>query len=213
MLTIGICGASGSGKTTLAKALAASINGKSVLIKQDCYYRDHSYLPLEERTKINYDEPDAFEHDVLREDLRLLKAGRPITRKGYDYTLHRRADSDELIEPCDVTIIEGIHAFYDPRTRDMMDFKLYVHVDPDICLLRRVQRDILERGRDISGISQQYLATVKPMYERYIRNYIEYADVIVAGGGFNKRIVDILALYINSGQLPERPLDAPEPFL
>ena len=213
MLTIGICGASGSGKTTLAKALAASINGKSVLIKQDCYYRDHSYLPLEERTKINYDEPDAFEHDVLREEIRLLKAGRPITRKGYDYTLHRRADSDELIEPCDVTIIEGIHAFYDPRTRDMMDFKLYVHVDPDICLLRRVQRDILERGRDISGISQQYLATVKPMYERYIRNYIEYADVIVAGGGFNKRIVDILALYINSGQLPERPLDAPEPFL
>lgn len=211
MLTIGICGASGSGKTTLAKALAASIDGKSVLIKQDCYYRDHSYLPFEERAKINYDEPDAFEHDALREDLRLLKAGKPITRKGYDYAMHRRADSEDLIEPCDVVIIEGIHAFYDPRTRDMMDFKLFVHVDPDICLLRRVQRDILERGRDISGIAQQYLSTVKPMYERYIRTYIEFADVIVAGGGFNKRIVDILALYINSGQLPERPLEAPDP--
>ena len=202
MLTIGICGASGSGKTTLAKALAASIDGKSALIKQDCYYRDHSYLPLEERAKINYDEPDAFEHDDLREDIRALKQGKAITRKGYDYTMHRRADSEELIDPCDVTIIEGIHAFYDPRTRDMMDFKLFVHVDPDICLLRRVQRDILERGRDISGIAHQYLATVKPMYERYIRTYIEFADVIVAGGGFNKRIVDILAFYINSGQLP-----------
>jgi len=202
MLTIGICGASGSGKTTLAKALAASIEGKSTLIKQDCYYRDHSYLPLEERAKINYDEPDAFEHDALREDLRALKSGKAITRKGYDYTMHRRSDSEDLIEPCDVTIIEGIHAFYDPRTRDMMDFKLFVHVDPDICLLRRVQRDILERGRDISGIAQQYLSTVKPMYERYIRTYIEFADVIVSGGGFNKKIVDILAFYINSGQLP-----------
>jgi uridine kinase len=202
MLTIGICGASGSGKTTLAKALAASIDGESVLIKQDCYYRDHGYLPFEERAKINYDEPDAFEHDALRDDIRTLKQGRAITRKGYDYAMHRRADSEELIEPCDVTIIEGIHAFYDPRTRDMMDFKLFVHVDPDICLLRRVQRDILERGRDISGIAHQYLSTVKPMYERYIRTYIEFADVIVAGGGFNKRIVDILAFYINSGQLP-----------
>lgn len=201
MLTIGICGASGSGKTTLARALAASIDGESALIKQDCYYRDHSYLPLEERAKINYDEPDAFEHDALREDIRTLRQGRAITRKGYDYAMHRRADSEELIEPCDVTIIEGIHAFYDPRTRDMMDFKLFVHVDPDICLLRRVQRDILERGRDINGIARQYLATVKPMYERYIRTYIEFADVIVAGGGFNKKIVDILAYYINSGQL------------
>jgi uridine kinase len=205
MLTIGICGASGSGKTTLAKALAASIDEKSVLIKQDCYYRDHSYLPFEERARINYDEPDAFEHDALREDIRALKSGKPVTRKGYDYAMHRRADSSDLIEPCDVLIIEGIHAFYDPRTRDMMDFKLFVRVDPDICLLRRVQRDILERGRDIGGIAHQYLATVKPMYERYIRTYIEFADVIVAGGGFNKRIVDILAFYINSGQLPETP--------
>jgi uridine kinase len=201
MLTIGICGASGSGKTTLARALAASIRGQCALIKQDCYYRDHSYLPLEERARINYDEPDAFEHDALRDDIRMLRCGDSITRKGYDYTQHRRADSKELIPPPDVVILEGIHAFYDPRTRDMLDFKLYVHVDPDICLLRRVQRDILERGRDINGIASQYLTTVKPMYERYIRTYIQYADVIVSGGGFNKKIVDILAFYINSGQV------------
>jgi uridine kinase len=99
MLTIGICGASGSGKTTLARALAASVSGKTALIKQDCYYRDHSYLPLAERAKINYDEPDAFEHDALREDIRCLKSGKSVNRKGYDYTMHRRADSDERIEP------------------------------------------------------------------------------------------------------------------
>ncbi len=199
------------GKTTLAKALAASISGRIALIKQDCYYRDHGYLPLEERVKINYDEPDAFEHDVLREDIRALKAGKAITRKGYDYTQHRRADSAELIEPCDVAILEGIHAFYDPRTRDMLDFKLFVRVDPDICLLRRVRRDILERGRDIDGIARQYLDTVKPMYERYIRTYIEFADVIVAGGGFNKKIVDILAFYLNNGQVLPASVPAPGP--
>lgn len=98
-------------------------------------------------------------------------------------------------------ILEGIHCFYDAGVQDMLDFKIYIRVDPDICLLRRVKRDILKRGRQIEGIAAQYLSTVKPMYDRYIRGYIDYADVIVAGGGKNKRIVDILATYINSGKV------------
>ncbi len=199
MLTIGICGASGSGKSTLAKALYESILQKSVMITQDCYYKDHSDLPFSERERINYDEPDAFEHDLLYRDILDLTQGKPITTKGYDYTNHLRADSDALIYPEKVLIFEGIHAFYDPMLRNILDFKLYVQVDPDICLLRRVRRDINKRGRHIDGIAEQYLSTVKPMYDKHIRGYMEHADVIVAGGGKNKKIVDVLAHYINSG--------------
>ncbi len=201
MLTIGICGASGSGKSTLASSLARAIHQNAILLAQDSYYKNHADLPFEEREKINYDEPEIFEHDLLLRDINDLKAGRAITRKGYDYTNHTRADSDELIAPADVLILEGIHCFYDAAVREALDFKIYIRVDPDICLLRRVKRDIMKRGRQIEGIAQQYLTTVKPMYERYIRGYIDYADVIVAGGGKNKKIVDILACYINSGMI------------
>ena len=201
MLTIGICGASGSGKSTLAAALSGAITGRCILLQQDSYYKNHPDMPFEARELINYDEPEAFEHDLLLRDLLALRAGRAITKKGYDYRQHLRCDTDESIEPADVLILEGIHCFYDAAVRDALDFKIYIRVDPDICLLRRVQRDILKRGRQIQGIAAQYLNTVKPMYDRYIRNYIDFADVIVAGGGKNKRIVDILAHYINSGKI------------
>ena len=205
MLIIGICGASGSGKSTLAEELVKKITKPAVLINQDAYYRDHAYLPFEERAKINYDEPGVFEHDELLYDMKMLSSGKSITRKKYDYSNHCRADrTDEIIEPADIVIIEGIHAFYDERLRDMMDFKIYIRVDPDICLLRRVKRDINHRGREINGIAEQYLSTVKPMYERYIKNYIDYADLIVAGGGKNAKISDILAFYINAGQVEDR---------
>ena len=127
---------------------------------------------------------------------RLLLNGKPITRKRYDYAQHRRAGTDELIYPTDVLIIEGIHVFYDERLCELMFLKLYMSVEPDICLLRRISRDINERGRSIESISVQYLSTVKPMYDKHIRNYIELADVIVAHGGRNARIVDILAGYV-----------------
>lgn len=199
MLTIGICGASGSGKTTLAEELSSQIEGNSILINQDAYYRDHPHLSFEEREKLNYDEPGIFEHDVLHDDIRALIAGEPVKRKAYDFANHRRADTDTCIEPADVLIVEGIHVFYDARIRDLLDFKIYINVDPDICLLRRVQRDILERKRSVEGVANQYVTTVKPMFDRWIRNYIDYADLIVTRGGKNQRIVDILAFYINNG--------------
>ena len=199
MLTIGICGASGSGKTTLAEALCNQIEGRAVLINQDAYYRDHPHLSFAEREQLNYDEPGIFEHDQLLEDVLALKAGSAFPRKAYDFSNHCRADTDEPVNPGDVLIIEGIHTFYDARLREQMDFKIYVSVDPDICLLRRMQRDILERGRSVDRVGKQYLATVKPMYERWIRGYIEFADLIVAGGGKNAKIADILAFYINNG--------------
>ena len=201
MLTIGICGASGSGKTTLANELMKRLPGRATLIHQDAYYKDHSHMPFDERVHLNYDHPDIFDHDLLLEDLRSLIGGRPIFEKGYDFAQHRRNDPLTPVEPGDVVIIEGIHTFYDHRLLSLMDLKLFIEVDPDICLLRRVQRDIMERGRDIDGIADQYLSTVKPMYEQYIRNYSAHADIIVAKGGKSQRIVDMIACYINAGRV------------
>lgn len=199
MLFIGICGASGSGKSTLAEELARMVNKSILIINQDAYYYDHPDMSFEERCKLNYDEPSIFDHDLLLEDVRALLSGQRVLRKRYDYTAHRRApQAEEYLEPHDVIVVEGIHAFYDERLRDMMDLKLFVRVDSDICLLRRIQRDINERGRAIDNISVQYLTTVKPMFDQYIRNYEQYADVIVARGGKNAKITEILAGYINN---------------
>lgn len=199
MLFIGICGASGSGKSTLAEELARMVNKSILIINQDAYYYDHPDMSFEERCKLNYDEPSIFDHDLLLEDVRALLSGQRVLRKRYDYTAHRRApQAEEYLEPHDVIVVEGIHAFYDERLRDMMDLKLFVRVDSDICLLRRIQRDINERGRAIDNISTQYLTTVKPMFDQYIRNYEQYADVIVAHGGKNAKITEILAGYVNN---------------
>ena len=197
MIIIGICGASGSGKSTLAYELADAIGANCTVINHDCYYKDHSHLPFEQRCHLNYDEPEIFDHDLFLEDMKQLLAGHPITRKAYNYAEHRRDDRpDEMIDPPEVLIIEGIHVFYDQRLCDLMFLKLYMSVDADICLLRRITRDINERGRSIDNISEQYLSTVKPMFDKHIRNYIELADVIVARGGKNARIKDILAGYV-----------------
>ncbi len=204
MLFIGICGASGSGKSTLAESLQARLGAHCFVLQQDAYYRDHPNLTLEERKLLNYDEPEIFDHDLLLSDIQTLMNNQPITRKKYDYAIHRRADTDDMIWPRDVLILEGIHCFHDERLRNMMYLKLYMNVEPDICLLRRIHRDIKDRGRDIDGIGMQYLTTVKPMYDRYIRNYVAYADVIVAGGGRNARIVDILAGYVQD-ELSKKP--------
>ena len=197
MLLIGICGASGSGKSTLAQELKTAIGDGCMIVNHDSYYRDFPNLSFPERARQNYDEPGIFDHDLFLSDITALLAGKSITRKAYDYSIHRRADHEtERIVPGDVCIVEGIHVFHDPRLCDKMFLKLYMSVETDICLLRRIERDINERGRSIDNISAQYLTTVKPMYNQYIRNYIELADVIVANGGRNARIVDILAGYV-----------------
>ena len=204
MIVIGICGGSGSGKSTLAKLISQSLSCSSRIIGLDCYYRDHSELPFEERVHINYDEPDIFDFDELYEDIKLLMDGKPITTKGYDYANHRRADSPELIYPTDVLILEGIHMFRDKRITDLMSLKVYMHVDVDVCLLRRVRRDMMKRGRSIENITEQYLATVKPMYEEYISKYIKEADFAVMGGGKNPKAIDAITAYISAKLLAEK---------
>ena len=196
MLFIGICGASGSGKSTLADALKAKLETGATSSIRTLIIGIIRSFAFEERSVLNYDEPEIFDHDLLLADMKTLLRGEPITRKAYDYSQHRRADTSELIYPHDVMILEGIHCFHDERLMELMYLKLYMNVEPDICLLRRIQRDIKERDREIDGISVQYLTTVKPMYDKYIRNYINHADVIVAHGGRNARIVDILAGYV-----------------
>jgi uridine kinase len=196
MLFIGICGASGSGKSTLSQELLRAIGVSSTVINQDAYYFDYPHLSYEERSQLNFDEPGIFDHDLLLSDITQLLGGQPIRKKAYDFTRHARANSDEMISPGDVLIMEGIHAFYDKRLCDQMFLKLFINVEPDICLLRRINRDFKERGRSIDSISSQYLSTVKPMYDKYIRNYIHEADVIITRGGKNARIVDILAGYL-----------------
>ena len=137
-------------------------------------------------------------------DLDTLESGKPITKKGYDYAAHLRADSDELIYPPEVLIMEGIHMFYDHRLLDRMVLKVYMHVDTDICLLRRIKRDIKSRGRTIDNIAEQYVETVKPMYEKYIVNYITDADFAIMRGGKNKMAIDCISAYLTTKVLAER---------
>ncbi len=204
MIIVGICGASGSGKSTLAREISDSLTCETVTIGQDCYYKNHSELPFEERVHINYDEPDAFDYDELMLDVTALVEGRAITRKGYDYANHLRADTNEPIWPPDVLILEGIHMFRDVRLNRAMSLKVYMHVDKDICLLRRIKRDIRARGRSIENIAEQYLATVKPMYEQYISKYINDADFAIMRGGKNRCAIDAICTYLSAKLLAEK---------
>ena len=198
MIFIGICGASGSGKSTLARELVKQLGVKCLVLNQDAYYFDHPDMTDEERENFNYDEPASFDHDLILADVESLMAGQKTPRRGYDFSHHRRSDPDEMMEVPDVLIIEGIHTFHDKRLCDKMLLKIYVQVDPDVCLLRRIKRDMRDRGRNIEGIYKQYLNTVKPMYEKHIRHYADDADVIVMQGGKNAKIVGILAGYVQN---------------
>lgn len=198
MIVIGICGASGSGKSTLAEEIKNALSVPTIVIGQDWYYKDHSNLPFSERVNLNYDAPSIFDYDELFDDITALSQGRAITKKGYDYTLHLRADTDTRIEPPEVLILEGIHIFYDKRLRDIMHLKVYMMVDVDVCLLRRIQRDMRERGRTIEGIAHQYLTTVKPMYELHVSKYIKLCDFAVMRGGRNRQSIDAIVAYLET---------------
>ena len=205
MIIVGICGASGSGKSTLAKRIADSLACTCIIIGQDCYYRSFPELPLEKRVKLNYDEPEIFDFEEMYGDICKLQRGEPITTKGYDYVDYLRADKpDVLIQPPEVLILEGIHMFYDKRICDLMALKVYLHVDVDVCLLRRIKRDIKVRGRAIDNIAEQYMETVKPVYEKYIANYINDADFAVMRGGKNRMAIDAISAYLTTKVLAER---------
>ena len=208
MIIVEICGGSGSDKSTFAERIRDGLSCSCEIMRLDCYYFDQGGKPFEERTKVNYDSPEIFDFDEMLEDIRLLLDGKPVTRKGYNYAEHRRDDSEELMYPPEVLIIEGIHVFYDDRICDIMNLKLFIKVDSDICLLRRIARDMNERGRSLESISEQYKATVKPMREKYIDKYIDKADVVVMRGGMNEQALKTTISYLKSCVKEQRPAES-----
>lgn len=191
-IVIGICGGTGSGKTTLAEKINERFQDLAVLISMDCYYKDHADLPYEERAKINYDHPNAFETDLLISDLKKLKSGQSIDHPTYDFSMHRRSPEVKHSEPKQIIIVEGILLFENLELVDLLDVKIYVDTDADVRILRRILRDVKERGRDLDSVVNQYVTTVKPMHERFVEPSKRIADVIVPKGGHNKVALDMI---------------------
>ena len=179
---IGIAGGTGSGKSTFTNRLKAAFGDQVVVLYHDNYYRARDDVPFEERKKINYDHPDAFETELLLEQLKSLKEGRAIECPVYDYAQHNRSRQVLRIEPRPVVLLEGILVLADPRLRELLDIKIYVEADADERILRRVMRDVKERGRDIEGVVQQYLTTVKPMHYLYVEPTRSLADLVINSG-------------------------------
>lgn len=192
-LIIGICGGTGSGKTTLAKKILNALGqDKCLLVSMDRYYKDDNSLTPEQKAKRNYDHPDAFDNELLLSHLNILKNGGAIECPSYDFATHSRLKEYEHQESKQVIIIEGILLFADPRLTDLMDYKLFVDTDADVRILRRILRDVKERGRTLDSVVTQYLETVKPMHERFIEPFKRVADIIVPEGGYNEPAFDII---------------------
>ncbi|MFA1612000.1 uridine kinase [Halobellus rubicundus] len=179
---IGIAGGTGAGKTTVARLIAEGVGDSVTRIPLDNYYEDLSHLEFEEREQVNYDHPSAFEWELLREQVSTLLEGQPIEMPVYDFERHNRTDEPERVEPTDVIVLEGIFALYDEDLNDMLDLRLYVDTDADVRILRRIKRDVIERGRDLEGVIEQYLATVKPMHEQFVEPTKKHADLIIPEG-------------------------------
>jgi uridine kinase len=188
---IGIAGGTGAGKTTVARLIARRVGESVTRIPLDNYYEDQSHLPMEERDATNYDHPDAFEWELVREQVSTLLEGSPIEMPTYNFEIHNRTDETTRVEPTDIVIVEGIFALYDEAVRELCDLRLYVETDADVRILRRIERDVIERGRDLEGVIEQYLSTVKPMHERFVEPTRSHADLIVPEGA-NTVAVNVL---------------------
>jgi uridine kinase len=197
-ILVGIAGGTGSGKTTLAQNIQEAFEGKCVLISQDSYYKDLSHLEFEERANVNFDHPDSIDFALLREHLIELKGGRSILQPVYSFVSHSRMDHTHFIEPKDIILVEGILLLAIPEIRELFDVKIFVHTDDDIRMLRRIERDIKERGRSFDSVKEQYLKTVKPMHDLFVEPSKQYADIIVPKGGHNEVAVNLLIAKLNA---------------
>ena len=196
-ITIGIAGGTGSGKTTFSQELVSRLNtNKIVYISHDSYYKDLSYLPLEERKKMNFDHPDSLDTDLMIQHLILLKEGKSVDIPVYDFKTFTRTEQVEHITPQPVILVEGILIFAIKELRDLLDIKIFVDTDADIRFMRRLKRDIEERGRTMESVYDQYLNEVRPMHEAFVEPSKRYADIIVPRGGRNDAALDMLAAKI-----------------
>lgn len=197
-MVIGIAGGTGSGKTTLTKRLKDTFGNDVSVVYHDNYYKAHPNMTYEERAALNYDHPDAFDTELMVEDLRQLCEGKTIHRPVYDYTIHNRSDQTVEVRPTKVVIVEGILIFADKALRDLMDIKIFVDTDADVRILRRILRDVKERGRSLDSVIEQYLTTVKPMHEQFVQPSRQYADIVVLEGGRNLVALDMIIQRIKS---------------
>ncbi len=191
-ILIGIAGGTGSGKTTLAEKLHEAFPENSILISQDSYYRMQNHLTFEERSEINFDHPNALEFSLLRDHLIDLKNNRSVDQPIYNFTTHGREPQTKRIDSAQLIIVEGILLFAAEEVRDLFDLKIYVDTDSDTRVLRRIERDIRERGRDFAGVQSQYLKTVKPMHDAFVEPSKKYADVIIPEGGQNEKSLSLI---------------------
>lgn len=198
-LVIGICGGTGSGKTTITSRIIAALPALSVVVlEQDSYYRDLPGLPLEERARQNFDHPEALDTALLVEHVRALRAGRAIEQPLYDFTAHCRRAETLHVEPRPAIIVEGILIFENAALRELMDIKVFVDTDADLRLLRRLERDIRERGRTVESVIEQYLSTVRPMHLEFVEPSKRYADLIIPEGGHNDVGIDLVVQKVRS---------------
>lgn len=198
-VVIGVAGGSGSGKTSVTKAICDRFTDKSILVlEQDYYYKDQSHLSFEERLNTNYDHPLAFDNELLVQHIKDLIELKPIAKPVYDYTIHTRSDKVIMMEPKDVIILEGILILEDPRLLDVMDIKVFVDTDADLRIIRRLLRDIKERGRSLDSVIDQYLNNVRPSHLQFIEPTKRYADIIIPEGGQNHVAIDIMATKIET---------------
>ena len=196
-IIIGVAGGTGSGKTTVSQEILRRVGAERIVfIQHDSYYRDRSHLSLEERARLNYDHPDSLESEFLVSHLQQLQAGQPVEIPVYDFTTHTRTDETRCVEPKWVILVEGILIFAEPALREMFDVKIWVDTDADVRFIRRLRRDITERGRTVESVIEQYEETVRPMHLEFAEPSKRYADVIIPEGGFNTVAMDMVVARI-----------------
>ena len=204
VLVIGIAGGSGSGKTTLTNQIAAKFPEEVTVIKHDNYYKKHDEMSYEERSRLNYDHPNAFDTDLMIRDLKRLKQGETIECPVYDFTIHNRSKNTLTITPGKVIIVEGILIFENKELCDLMDIRIYVDTDADVRIIRRIQRDVMERARSLESVIGQYMNTVKPMHEQFVEPSKKNASLIVPEGGYNQVAMEMILNQIRSHLMAER---------
>ncbi|HCJ58291.1 uridine kinase [Lutispora sp.] len=198
-LLIGITGGTGSGKSTVARAIYESLPKSNIsIIEQDSYYKDQSHLSSEERIKTNYDHPFAFDTDLLVSHLKDLLNNKPVEKPLYDFTVHNRKKETVRIEAKEIIILEGILILDSPEIRELLDIKIFVDTDADVRIIRRILRDMKERGRSLDSVIKQYMEVVKPMHYEFIEPTKRYADIIIPEGGYNRVAIDIIVAKVNS---------------
>jgi uridine kinase len=197
-ILIGIAGGTGSGKSTITKEIFKSIKDNNIaIIEQDSYYKDQSNISYDERVKTNYDHPDAFDNELMISHLKDLLDGKSINKPIYDFENHNRKKETILVEPKEIIILEGILILFEEDVRDLLEIKIFVDTDSDVRVIRRILRDIKDRGRTLDSVILQYMGTVRPAHQQFVEPTKRYADIIIPEGGYNKVAIDIIVAKIN----------------